>query len=46
MAEMSCKIIKMVPKETELEDVEWICLTQDRDHWLAPVNTVMDLCVA
>jgi hypothetical protein len=30
-------------RKIEWESVEWIHLTQDRDHWLAVVNTVMNL---
>jgi hypothetical protein len=41
MAEMSRKIIKMDSKETELEDVDWIHLAQDRPG-LVPVNTVLN----
>jgi hypothetical protein len=37
--------IKMYLKETGLEGVDWIHLTEDRDQWLALVNTVMNLRV-
>jgi hypothetical protein len=30
-------------RETELEDVYWMHLDQDRDQWQAPVNMVMNL---
>jgi len=30
-------------REVGWEGVEWIQLTQDRDHWWAVVNTVMSL---
>jgi hypothetical protein len=33
-------------KEAEWEDVDWMNLTQDRDHWWALVKTVMNLRVA
>jgi hypothetical protein len=29
--------------ETEMEGVDWIHLTDDRDRWRAVVNTVMNL---
>jgi hypothetical protein len=29
-------------RERESEGFEWIHLAQDRDQWLAPVNTVMN----
>jgi len=31
--------------EVGWEDVDWIHLTQDRDHWRAVVNSVMKLRV-
>jgi hypothetical protein len=34
--------IKMDVKEIWCGDVDWICLTQERDQYLAPVNTVMN----
>jgi len=30
-------------REIRKEGVDWIYLTQDRDHWWALVNTVMKL---
>jgi hypothetical protein len=33
----------MYLKELAYEGVGWIHLTQDRDQWLALVNTVMNL---
>jgi hypothetical protein len=35
-------ITKMDFKERECEGVDLILLDQDRDRWLAPVNTVMN----
>jgi hypothetical protein len=32
-------------REKGWEGVDWMHLTQDRDHWWALVNVVMDLCV-
>jgi hypothetical protein len=32
-------------REIQLEVVDWINLTQDRDWWWALVNTVMNLLV-
>jgi hypothetical protein len=37
--------IKMDLREIGLECVDWIHLAQDRDQWLAVVNTVMNLQV-
>jgi hypothetical protein len=37
--------IKMDIKETGYEYVDWIHLTQNRDGWLALVNTAMKLRV-
>jgi hypothetical protein len=37
--------IKTVLREIGWEDVEWIHLAQDRDHWLGLVNAVMNLWV-
>jgi hypothetical protein len=37
--------IKMDLRETEWDDMVWIDLAQDRDHWSALVNTVMKLRV-
>jgi hypothetical protein len=38
--------IRMDHREVEWEGVEWMHLAQDRDQWLAVVNTVMDLRVS
>jgi hypothetical protein len=35
----------MYPREIGWEDVDWIHLAQDRDKWLALVNTIMNLRV-
>jgi hypothetical protein len=35
--------IKMDLRETEWDGMDWIDLTQDRDQWMALVNTVMNL---
>jgi hypothetical protein len=37
--------IRMDLREIGSGHVEWIHLAQDRDQWLALVNTVMNLCV-
>jgi hypothetical protein len=37
--------IKMVLRETECDDMDWIDLAQDRDQWRALVNMVMNLQV-
>ena len=29
-------------KNTELEDMDWIYLTQNRDHWWAVMNVVVN----
>jgi hypothetical protein len=34
--------IRMDLRETSCEDVNWIHLAQERDHWRALVNTVMN----
>ena len=33
--------IKMKHKEIEWKGVEWVCLFQDSDKWLAVLNIVM-----
>jgi hypothetical protein len=35
--------IKIDPREIELDGVDWIDLAEDRDQWMALVNTVMNL---
>jgi hypothetical protein len=37
--------IKIALREIEWDGVDWIDLAQDRDHWRALVNTVMNLRV-
>jgi hypothetical protein len=37
--------IKMDLREIGWDSVEWVDLAQDRDHWRALVNTVMNLRV-
>jgi hypothetical protein len=37
--------IKMDLREIEWDDMDWIDLVQDRDQWMALVNTVMNLRV-
>jgi hypothetical protein len=37
--------IKIVLKEIRSVGVDWICLAQDTDQWMALVNTVMNLRV-
>jgi hypothetical protein len=37
--------IKMDDREIEWSDMDWIFLAQDRGHWRAVVNTVMNLRV-
>jgi hypothetical protein len=37
--------IKMDLREIEWDDMDWIELAQDRNHWSALVNTVMNLRV-
>jgi hypothetical protein len=35
--------IKMTLKERVWGDVDWMVMAQDRDHWGAVVNTVMNI---
>jgi hypothetical protein len=35
--------IKMDPREREWSGMGWIDLTQDRDQWIALVNTAINL---
>jgi hypothetical protein len=37
--------VKINSKETGYENVDRICLAQDRDRWRAVLNTIMDLQV-
>jgi hypothetical protein len=37
--------IKMDLREIEWDGMDWIDLAQDRDQWMAHVNTVMNLRV-
>jgi hypothetical protein len=37
--------IRMDPIETGCDDVDWIHLAQDRDHWQALVNMALNLQV-
>jgi hypothetical protein len=37
--------IKIDLREIGWDDMDWIDLAQDKDHWGAPVNTVMNLRV-
>jgi hypothetical protein len=37
--------IKMDLREIEWDGMDWVDLAQDRDHWRALVNTVMNLRV-
>jgi hypothetical protein len=37
--------IKMDLRGIEWDGVDWVDLAQNRDHWRAPVNTVMNLRV-
>jgi hypothetical protein len=37
--------IKMDLREIGWDGVDWVDLAQDKDHWRALVNTVMNLCV-
>jgi hypothetical protein len=34
---------RMDLREIGWEDVDWVCLGQNRDQWQAPVNTVMGI---
>jgi hypothetical protein len=38
-------IIALILQHIRYEVVDWIHLAQHRDHWLAPVNKVMNLSV-
>jgi hypothetical protein len=38
--------IKLELRETGIDRANWIQLAQDRAHWWACVNTVMNLCVS
>jgi hypothetical protein len=38
--------IRMDLREVGWEDVDWICLAQDRDQWRVLVNTVINLRVS
>jgi hypothetical protein len=37
--------IRIDLKELGWEEVDWMHMAQDRDHWQAPLNTVMNLRV-
>jgi len=37
--------IKLDLKEIVCEDVDWICLAQDRDQWQILLNTIVNLKV-
>jgi hypothetical protein len=37
--------IKVVLREKEWGDMYWMDMAEDRDQWIAPVNTVMNLLV-
>jgi hypothetical protein len=37
--------VKMDLREIEWDGMDWIDLAQDRDHWMALVNTIMNLRV-
>jgi hypothetical protein len=37
--------IKMDLREIGCDGMNWIDLTEDRDQWMAPVNTTMNLRV-
>jgi len=34
--------IKVDPRNTEWEDMDWIYLAENRDHWWAVMNVVMN----
>jgi hypothetical protein len=34
--------IKIDLREIDLDGMDWIDVAQDRDQWMAPVNTVMN----
>jgi hypothetical protein len=36
-------ILEWILEKLGRENVDWIHLSQDRDHWQTPVNTVMKL---
>jgi hypothetical protein len=38
--------IRMDPREIEWEDVCWTYLAEDKDHWRALVNMVMNIWVS
>jgi hypothetical protein len=37
--------INMDVREIEWDDMAWIDMAQDRDHWRAHVNTVMNILI-
>jgi hypothetical protein len=43
--EKNIAFIKMDPRETGWDGVDWIDMTQDRDQWRPLVNTVKNLRV-
>jgi hypothetical protein len=40
-----CTILKWILREIGFDGMHWIDLAQDRDQWMALVNTVMNLLV-